>query len=85
MSITDRLHQDTCRTSNNQHIPFRPAPMMKRDQSLGRLHFEQLQKRIAPLKHALLHHPVYDAVDSIDHCVISCRFMFSRSGILCPW
>jgi Protein of unknown function (DUF3050) len=66
MSITDRLHQDTCRTSNNQHISFRPAPMMKRDQSLGRLHFEQLQKRIAPLKHALLHHPVYDAVDSID-------------------
>ena len=66
MSINDRLHQDTCRAANNQHTPFRSALLIKRGQLMGRLQFEQLQKRIAPLKHALLHHPVYDAVDSIE-------------------
>jgi Protein of unknown function (DUF3050) len=39
---------------------------VKRGQLFGLVHFEQLQKRIAPLRHALLHHPVYDAVDSLD-------------------
>jgi hypothetical protein len=29
-------------------------------------HFERLRKRIAPLRQALLHHPVYDEVNSID-------------------
>jgi hypothetical protein len=39
---------------------------VKRGQLFGRVHFEQLQKRIAPLRRALLHHPVYDTVDSLD-------------------
>jgi hypothetical protein len=41
-------------------------PFVKRGQLFGRVHFEQLQKRIAPLRHALLHHSVYDAVDTLD-------------------
>jgi hypothetical protein len=39
---------------------------MKRGEVFERLHFEQLQKRIAPLRHTLLHHQVYQAVDALD-------------------
>jgi hypothetical protein len=66
LNTNDHVHHGTRRTANNQHTPFRPAPLVKRGQPFGRAHFEQLQKRIAPLRHALLHHPVYDAVDTLD-------------------
>jgi Protein of unknown function (DUF3050) len=62
----DRVHHETRCTTNNQQTPFRPTHLVKHGQLFGRVHFEQLQKRIAPLRHALLHHPVYDAVDSLD-------------------
>jgi Protein of unknown function (DUF3050) len=39
---------------------------LKRGQLFERVRFEQLRKRIAPLRHALLQHPVYDEVDSPD-------------------
>jgi hypothetical protein len=39
---------------------------MRRGQLLGRVRFEQLRERIAPLRHALLQHPLYDEVDSIE-------------------
>jgi hypothetical protein len=66
LTINDRLHQETRRTTNSQQTPFRPTFLVKRGQLFGRVHFEQLQKRIAPLRRVLLHHPVYDAVDSLD-------------------
>ncbi len=66
MTINDRLHQETRRTTNSQQTPFRPTLLVKRGQLFGRVHFEQLEKRIAPLRRALLHHPVYDTVDSLD-------------------
>jgi hypothetical protein len=66
LTINDRLHQETRRTTNSQQTPFKPTLLVKRGQLVGRVHFEQLQKRITPLRRALLHHPVYDTVDSLD-------------------
>ena len=63
MTTNDPVHHET---TNSQQTPFRPTPLMKHGQLFGRVHFEQLQRRIAPLRRALLHHPVYDAVDSLD-------------------
>src|SRR3984957_7715904 len=66
LTINARVHQETLWTTNTQRTQFRPAPLLKRGKFVGRLRFEQLQRRIAPLRRALLHHPVYDAVDSLD-------------------
>jgi Protein of unknown function (DUF3050) len=63
LTTNDPVHHET---TNSQQTPFRPTPLMKHGQLFGRVHFEQLQRRIAPLRRALLHHPVYDAVDSLD-------------------
>ena len=63
MTTNDPVHHET---TNSQQTPFRPTPLMKHGRLFGRVHFEQLQRRIAPLRRALLHHPVYDAVDSLD-------------------
>jgi Protein of unknown function (DUF3050) len=65
LTINARVHQETLWTTNTQQTPFRPAPLLKRGKFFGRLRFEQLQERIEPLRRALLHHPVYDAVDSV--------------------
>ena len=66
MTTNDRVHQEPHCTSNNHHTPVRPAPLLTRDQLFGQVKFEQVQKRIAPLRHALIHHPLYDAVNSHD-------------------
>jgi hypothetical protein len=66
LTTNDRANHETRCIANNQHTAFGAAPLVKRGQLFGLVHFEQLQKRIAPLRHALLHHPVYDAVDSLD-------------------
>jgi hypothetical protein len=66
LTIKDSVHQEIRCTAENLHASIRPVPVVKRGQLLQRAHFERLQKRIAPLRHALVHHPVYDAVDSID-------------------
>ena len=65
LTTNARVHQETLWTTNTQQTPFRPAPLLKRGKFFGRLRFEQLQERIEPLRRALLHHPVYDAVDSV--------------------
>jgi hypothetical protein len=38
----------------------------KRSHLNARIHLEELQERIAPLREALLHHPIYTEVDSLD-------------------
>lgn len=65
MTTNDRVHQEH-RISNNHHSLVRPASLLTRDQLFGQVKFEQVQKRIAPLRHALIHHPLYDAVNSHD-------------------
>jgi hypothetical protein len=66
LTTNDRVHQEAHCISNSHHTPVRSAPLLTHDQRFGQVKFEQVQKRIAPLRHALIHHPLYDAVNSHD-------------------
>jgi hypothetical protein len=66
LTTIDRVDQKSHCTDNRRYTPFTPGPLLKRGQLFERVRFEQLRKRLAPLRHALLHHPVYDEVDSLD-------------------
>jgi Protein of unknown function (DUF3050) len=60
------VEQESHCTASNQHPPPKSGLLLKGGELFARVHFLQFRKRIAPLRQALLHHPVYDEVHSID-------------------
>ena len=65
MTTIDRVHQESHCTPHNGSM--RLAALHNSPGLNGQYRqFERLRKRIAPLREALLHHPLYDEVDSLD-------------------
>jgi DUF3050 family protein len=65
LTTNHRVHQESHCTATN---PWRELFPLQKSHGLKGVyrHFEQLRKGIAPLRHALLHHQIYDEVDTLD-------------------